>query len=235
MGFRHEKKFYLNYMQYHLIQSKVKRVLPCDRYADQDGNYMIRSLYFDTPDNNLYRDKLDGVESRSKYRIRTYGETKSDRFNFEIKAKKGEYIQKEHTALTSDECRRLLSSDTGFLLHKDQAFAKQLYLKLKLMQLKPVVIVNYIREAYVFPGENVRITFDKDVKAAFFNGSDAFIENRQVLQPALPEGRIVLEVKFDHHLPSLIKDLILSHCSMQTAISKYVLGRSILRRGIYCE
>lgn len=36
------------------------------------GGYRIRSLYFDTLDDNDYRDKLDGMELRRKIRLRNY-------------------------------------------------------------------------------------------------------------------------------------------------------------------
>ena len=60
----------------------VKRILSAEGYSAVtvmkpdchavNGQYEIRSLYFDTPDDKALREKLDGVITREKYRIRLY-------------------------------------------------------------------------------------------------------------------------------------------------------------------
>ena len=43
----------------------------------QDGFYSISSLYFDDMYQTAYQEKLDGVETRKKYRIRIYNNSDS--------------------------------------------------------------------------------------------------------------------------------------------------------------
>jgi hypothetical protein len=43
-----------------------------DEHADKNGEYRVRSLYFDTPEDKALREKIDGVDRRAKYRIRRY-------------------------------------------------------------------------------------------------------------------------------------------------------------------
>ena len=69
---RHELKFFINEMQYHLLSNALDHVLHRDPNGDENNEYHIRSLYFDTVYDNALYDKLDGVQNRDKYRIRIY-------------------------------------------------------------------------------------------------------------------------------------------------------------------
>ena len=69
---RHEQKYFINEMQYHLLSSALDRVLWRDPNGDENNEYHIRSLYFDTVFNDAYFDKIDGDQNRDKYRIRIY-------------------------------------------------------------------------------------------------------------------------------------------------------------------
>ena len=88
MPLRHELKFYINEMQYYLLSRALDRVLDRDPNGDENNEYHIRSLYFDTVFNDALYDKLDGVQNRDKYRIRIYN--LSDRvIKMECKTKVG--------------------------------------------------------------------------------------------------------------------------------------------------
>ena len=70
---RHELKFYISTMEYHLLSHALDQVLERDPNGDPEHNeYHIRSLYFDTYNNAALLDKLNGVKNRDKY---TYGST----------------------------------------------------------------------------------------------------------------------------------------------------------------
>ena len=111
-----------------------------DAYAAQSGGeYHIRSLYFDDPDDSAIRDKLDGLDTRDKIRIRIYNG--SDRtIKLERKRKDGAYVQKSSQRLTRQECDALLRGDCRFLLGRPEPFAGQMFGILKLRQLRPRVL-----------------------------------------------------------------------------------------------
>ena len=69
---RHELKFFISEMQYQVLSRQLDRVLWRDPNGDENNEYHIRSLYFDTIFDDAYYDKLDGVQNRNKYRIRIY-------------------------------------------------------------------------------------------------------------------------------------------------------------------
>ena len=69
--YRHEWKIELSPLDLLVLRQRLRRVLQPDAHA-VDGRYLIRSLYFDTPEDRALREKLDGVSRREKFRIRYY-------------------------------------------------------------------------------------------------------------------------------------------------------------------
>ena len=69
--YRHEWKIELSPSDLLILRQRLRRVLQPDAHA-VDGRYLIRSLYFDTPEDRALREKLDGVSRREKFRIRYY-------------------------------------------------------------------------------------------------------------------------------------------------------------------
>ena len=75
---------------------------------------------------------------------------------------------------------------------------------MKTQQLRPRVLVSYVREPYVYAAGNVRVTFDSNIRTSLFQ--------REFLNGALPDiiatdapGDIILEVKYDAFLPEVIR------------------------------
>lgn len=69
MQLRHELKHQISQTDLIILRQRLGAVMSRDRHTI-DGKYEIRSLYFDNPDDQALRDKLDGVRDRVKYRIR---------------------------------------------------------------------------------------------------------------------------------------------------------------------
>ena len=63
--YRHEWKHELNYLDLLTIRQRLRAVMEPDPYA-VDGKYLIRSLYFDNPEDKALREKIDGVNLREK-------------------------------------------------------------------------------------------------------------------------------------------------------------------------
>lgn len=68
---RQEKKYLLSIEQTERMRRSLGRVLEEDAHARQ-GGYLVRSLYFDTPDDMDFREKSDGIGERRKIRLRIY-------------------------------------------------------------------------------------------------------------------------------------------------------------------
>lgn len=68
---RHEYKHIINYGDYLALKSRLGVFMKTDEHSI-DGQYKIRSIYFDDMNDSCYQDKINGVNKRSKYRLRYY-------------------------------------------------------------------------------------------------------------------------------------------------------------------
>lgn len=230
--FRHELKYYISMAQYAVYSSRAAALCKRDVHAGKDnGEYKISSLYFDDRLDSAYHEKLSGKLERKKYRIRIYDD--SDSFiRLERKNKVGEYICKESAVLTKEEALRLSMGDAAFLAHSPQQLCREFYVDYQTGTYRPKVIVQYDREAYVREAGDVRVTFDKRIRAG---EPEDFWNPQAVFFTAIPE-MMVMEVKFTSFLPQMITDMFGDLGGDNSAISKYVICRDQLDsevRGVY--
>ncbi|MDD2958083.1 MAG: polyphosphate polymerase domain-containing protein [Lachnospiraceae bacterium] len=216
--FRHEWKYLISDMEMDQIRRRLGLVLSRDAHA-LNGEYSIRSLYFDDYWDSSYSDKVMGYFVRKKYRIRIYNY--SDRkISLERKIKVDSYIYKESAPLTREEYDQIMAGEYGFLEHSPHSLCREFYVECMCHVMRPRIIVDYEREPFIMEEGTVRITFDKRVRAAI--GLDLFDEGLPVLDVFPPEN-VVLEVKYTEFLPELVRKVLPPAASEFMAISKYGL------------
>jgi hypothetical protein len=223
-AYRHELKYIITEGEHAVMATRLKLTLKQDYYASLNGGeYFIRSLYFDDPFDSALEEKMSGVDARDKYRIRIYNLSDAV-IKLERKHKQGSYIKKDSVSLTREECDAIARGDARCLLTKEEPFARQMYGIFRSQQLRPKVLVDYTREPYVFPYEDVRITFDKNIRTAM-RFTDLFNPNLPTYPVWDLSGCMILEVKFNASLPLYVQELIQVDAAQHTAASKYVFCR----------
>lgn len=227
---RHELKFYINASVYHTLRNRLRMVIEPDPNMKEKDGYLITSLYFDDINHSALNEKQAGIRFRKKFRMRCYNRN-DGLIKLECKYKYDEYISKISASLSREEYDSILRGDYSFLAKRKEPVCQQLLVYHNLRLMKPTVVVEYLREAYVLPQGNVRITFDKDISAST-DTIDMFAEDyatRRVLENDL----IVLEVKYDDFLPAYVQQLLQTAMTNKCAISKYVMCRVDKRRNLY--
>ncbi|WP_029233149.1 polyphosphate polymerase domain-containing protein [Butyrivibrio sp. VCB2006] len=217
--FRHEWKYLINYGDFEALKTRMSPYFSLDPNA-VDGQYLIRSLYFDDYMNSAYEEKNMGIQFRKKYRIRIYNF--SDRsIKLERKIKNGKYIFKEAAKLTKQQVYDILDGNYDFLLQSDNNFLREFYYECVSKMLRPRVIVDYDRAPYILDAGTVRITFDMKVRAAV--GSFDIFDGTLPTLSALPSDKLIMEVKYTEFLPQIVRDLCPPASSEFVAASKFVL------------
>jgi hypothetical protein len=220
---RHELKYYISMGEYLVLRDRLKPLMPLDPFADQETrSYDIRSLYFDDIYNTAMWEKMYGIKNRKKLRIRIYN-YKSDNIKLEKKAKYDMFTAKESSKITRYQVEDIMAGRYDFLISGGNSLFEEMYGDIVANRLKPIVVVDYIREAYTYPAGNVRITFDKYLHSGNFN-TDIFRPTMMPV-PILDPGTLVLEIKYDTNLPQHIRDIINSTNGIRSAVSKYALCR----------
>lgn len=223
--YRSELKHVVTRAHAAIIASRLSGLLRRDQNAGPDGRYLVRSLYFDTPENRAFHEKLEGLPIKEKFRIRLYNHDHSF-IRLEKKVKHYGSGAKFKARVTEEEAQRILSDDIAFLKESEQPLLKVFYFKLKSERLIPRTVVDYYREAYFCPAGNVRVTIDSDMRASV-SSTDLF-DIHLPMVPIMDTGICIIEVKFDEFLPEYIRDAVqLSSCT-STTFSKYAAGRAYM-------
>lgn len=217
--FRHELKYFISGLEKEVLIRRLSMFMREDAHARSEG-YMIRSLYFDDCFEHAYEEKLAGVESRKKYRIRIY-DYSDGTIKLECKHKEGQYINKTAAALTREETESIIAGKYEFLLARRELLCREFYFECALNKMSPKVVVDYDRIPFVYPCGDVRITFDCGVRAGLFVGS--IFDRTLPVAPVMEPGMLIMEVKFTEYLPELIRRLLPVADSAYMAYSKYTM------------
>ena len=222
MPLRHELKYHITPAELTVLRGILRPLLTPDRNGDKNNEYIIRSLYFDTFDDQALEEKIAGVGMRKKYRIRIYNF--SDRvIKLECKHKLGDLISKQSISIPRDLADQLIAGDPEGLQRMKHPLLHDVYREMKLHLLRPAVIVDYVREAYIHEAEEVRITFDKQLRTGLFS-TDMF-DAKIPTYPVFDDPVEILEVKYDEFLPSYLQAVLGGITAQRSAVSKYVWCR----------
>ena len=222
---RHELKFFITPLQYQVLSRTLRSVLHPDPHGDENNQYHIRSLYFDTVNDSALMDKINGTANRDKYRIRIYNFS-DDVIRLECKSKFCDLISKRSVRITRDMAEQMISADPTGLEATASGLLGDMFREMRTNLLHPVVVVDYLREAYLHPAEEVRITFDMQLRSGL-GSVDMFNPNLPTVPP-FDHDEIILEVKYNRVLPPYISNILsyaLRDGAARSAISKYVYCR----------
>ena len=120
--------------------------------------------------------------------------------------------------LSAAEAQKIVDSELDWMPESDRPLVQELYSKMRSQGLRPKTIVDYTREPFIYRPGNVRVTFDYDIRT----GLDCtdFLDPDCVTVPA-GDAPILLEVKWDEFLPSIIRDAVQTPGRHAAAFSKY--------------
>lgn len=221
MVYRNEVKHLITPADKAALCARLRVVAKPDPHAGPTGQYRIRSLYFDDLTDRALREKLYGVSHREKFRIRCYNNDLSF-IRLEKKEKQGGLGRKLSEPLTEEETRRILMGDTGWMAVSGRPLLIELYSKMKAQGLRPKTIVEYTRTPFVYAPGNVRITIDENIRTGLT--CTDLLDPDCITIPA-GDGVMVLEVKWDEYLPTVIRRAIQLEGRKASAYSKYAACR----------
>jgi hypothetical protein len=197
-----------------------------DNYSDTDGTYLVRSLYFDTPNYHAFKDKAAGLPTRHKLRIRAYGADPSQTslVRLEVKSRHLNLIHKTVIDVPREkygeveECfqRRILPPD--WLLSAPNVSREFFRIQRQFGQ-EPKVLLQYRRQAFERKElGRIRVNFDDELVAT---------RNLQLLNPLtgarrlMRYGHAVFEIKIDGVMPGWLHMLITKYNLQNQSFSKY--------------
>lgn len=219
---RHELKYLIAPAELTVLRGILRPVMQLDPNGNEQNEYHIRSLYFDTINDDFLQEKISGVGNRKKYRIRIYNF--SDRvIKLECKSKYGDLISKQSVSIPRDLAEQLIAGDPEGLQRMRHPLFHDVFREMRTRLMRPAVIVDYVREAYIHPAQEVRITFDKQLRTGLY-ATDMF-DRALPTYPVFDDPCEVLEVKYDEFLPTYLQGILSGVTAQRSAVSKYTWCR----------
>ena len=219
--YRHELKYICSETQLRVIERKIQAVMRPDAHADGNGEYLIRSVYFDDYMRSSFYSNEDGTDPRAKFRVRIYN-CSDGRISLEKKRKNRGMTGKESCPLDRETCMRMLRGEPIRDRLGRHPLLDEWILLADTARLRPVMLGEYVRKPYIYRLGNVRITFDRNVCAS--PQVESIFDPDISRVAVLPTGYHVLEVKYDDFLPDIIYQLIDDGHMVQSTFSKFYLG-----------
>lgn len=220
--YRHEYKYLIDGIEENILSLRAAGILERDCHTSSEGAYLVKSLYFDDYDDTCLADNENGIDLRSKFRMRYYNQDQ-EYVRLEKKSKLHGMTQKESCILEPEECRQLVK---GIIPTADSRLPeekKRLFLEMQFCNMHPKVIVSYERIPFVYSAGNVRVTFDRKITSS--KDTAHFLTGGYRERPILRQGQSILEVKWDELLPVVIKEVMQLNSLQWTAFSKYYMCR----------
>lgn len=195
---RYEKKYLLDFNQYQLLLNKLKDYVKPDKFFESN----IQSIYYDTDKFQLIRRSIEKPEYKEKLRIRSYDEASDDEMVFvELKKKLDGIVYKRRTkAACKDVIKDIYNCE-----FKDKQVGKEIIYALNYYdKLRPAVYIGCKRTSYVSnDDENLRITFDEDVRYRMKKLSlKRSIEDKPVTD------KVIMELKVKDAMPLWLTDIL---------------------------
>lgn len=223
--YRHELKYIINKNQAAILKARLSMVMMIDTNSIyKDHTYLIRSLYFDTPNSQAYYEKLDGTLYRSKYRFRLYNQ--DDTFiRLERKLKHNQLTSKDGMKIERKIVEKIILGEVSDINPPKGSLLDEFIRDMNMYALRPSVIVDYKRLAFTYPVSDVRITFDEHIRSGRYQ-YDLFDKDIPTYE-VMDENQTVLEVKFNEFLPEHIALILTTVPMFRQAVSKFAVCRSI--------
>ena len=105
--FRHEYKYLCTRQQIETIRNSISGIMQPDKNAGRNGEYVIRSLYFDDYSNSCLYDNINGNNPREKFRIRIYNADLSY-IRLELKRKENGKTKKSSCRIDERLCLQMI-------------------------------------------------------------------------------------------------------------------------------
>ena len=235
---RHELKYLVPESDRSWVHDRLAPFVRADPHAagDRRKAYVVRSIYFDTPNLRDFVEKQDGVLRRRKLRVRGYGAGDPGAPVFlEVKHKHEARVWKDRVLLPAPQAADLIRGKGPRAMSPGvdgEALGRFLF-RMRREARRAVMLVTYDREPLVGRFDpSLRVTFDRRLRCQPYPELGPALEGlySDELTPILKQ-HFILEVKFDRVFPSWLRSILAERSYPKRALSKYVISLLSVARG----
>ena len=179
----------------------------------------------DLMENTNFYEKIDGIRSRKKFRLRTYSDQLNDSplIFLEQKSRFENHVKKFRIDIKNEDLDYFYNQNKIFNLLDQykhdlvKSFVYDYYKK----KIRPKVLVDYFRTPYISNYDiNFRLTFDQNIVVS---KSKNLFNSKNMRINSLPD-KSILEIKFYRRIPSWFHKILMGYNLERISISKFVLA-----------
>jgi len=216
---RREKKYLVTNEQGTVLQSLINRYSA----IDQQGEYVIKDLYYDTPKWDIICRSIERPSYKEKLRLRSYGEYNSESQGFvEMKRKYDGIVYKRRISFPLSELKNRNVREVVPMV--DSQISREISYFLRINPVSEKIRIAYKRTAYNgIEDKDLRITFDRDI---VFNlcslSSNIFDEyNLDDGRQILDSNQVLLEIKTADAIPLWLTSALSENNIFPVSFSKF--------------
>ena len=125
--------------------------------------------------------------------------------------------------ISKEEYLKIYNGDVSDFAFSQDPVRRSYYLEIRNNLLEPKVIVDYYREAFILPYNEIRLTFDTQLAAA--KPCLNIFTDRVNAIPLPKYYSLILEVKYNNFLPTHIKAILERYNLTRLSVSKFLICR----------
>lgn len=212
------------------LARQLRARMDVDAHGDAEGRYPIVSLYYDTPTFDVYWDRVRGIASRRKLRVRLYGglDAPVPPICFvEVKQKYYGRVAKRRLILEPDAALDLCAGGPipAGLAPGERAVAREVQSLVAAEGLRPTCLVRYVRQALLGGADapDLRVTLDTHLRCSATE-LDPRRAGEAVGAALLDPDLTLLEIKVDHAVPLWLAAASRAAGMSARSVSKYALA-----------
>ena len=211
---RYEKKYLLSAEKYARLMERLEGYIVPDRFHRST----VCSIYYDTDNFELIRHSIEKPVYKEKLRLRSYNVPgPEDQVFVELKKKFKGIVYKRRVRMTATQAAAYLAGEAA--APEDSQTTRELDWVLKSYPLRPRVFIACDRFAYVAKDdENLRITFDKDIR---WRETELELTMGSHGEPILKDGQVLMEIKIPGAAPIWLAHLLSELQIYPQSFSKY--------------
>ncbi len=211
---RFEIKYFLSRSQFDELQKLMKSEMTPEPY----GHSLIRNVYYDTDNFYLIRHSIEKPTFKEKLRLRSYTPAgPEDSVFIELKKKYQGEVQKSRISMPYQQAVSCLAGRQPFPL--ENQFTRELdYILQFYKTIHPVLFLCFERDAFSSPNQDLRITFDQNIRYRRDHLSlSGDTSGKDITDP----GQYLMEIKTSVAVPMWLTHFLSAERLYKTTFSKY--------------
>ena len=228
-----ELKYIISLMERDKIIKEITPFMTLDKHIKNTHSYEVRSLYFDSPFGKSYYKKKNGLNLRTKFRIRYYPDFyqngEEEYVYIELKRRLYERLSKLRVKVPFNKALKIISNKTQeardfykSTTPQNKKILNEIWFNYNRFHLKLVSVICYKRQAFNADFiSKFRVTFDTNIKVRDYNfdlhygGGQHYIKSPNIC---------IMEMKFSKYIPEWAIHIIQRNNIVREKMSKFVGG-----------